>query len=466
MIKKILQKEDGMALPIVVAIIAIITLLGLTAVFLVSSQTAMGNRYEKSETALSIAEAGIYEYLWHLNKDSNFYRTPQSEDFVNEMHDFQSGGYKLDINHPTTEDPTIKIKSTGWLNSDENNKYALEVEVRKREFVQHIFMSDDEKGMNGQDVWWTSDDEVKGPFHTNGTLYIEGRPQFFDRVTYSKSIELYDRYSEPDCRKGPPEKVEPLVFPVTNQQLKTQAQYNGYYFEGRTCILLDGNVIKIRDKDNKVHRITDLKNGVIYVDGEVSDSKSKWNKKLGNIFISGKLNGRLTVAASNNIYITGYDPTEFDWWDARYTGGITYYDTIFDMQGNVVNDGDDMLGLIAGEYIRILHYGWFDDWSWIMVAPKDITIHAALFALHKSFEFEDYDEGSRLGKITLVGSICQYRRGAVGTFGSSWGWNDTGYESKDYTHDRRMAYDTPPHFLEPVNAGWEIVSWKRVTPSE
>ena len=70
MITKLLQKEEGIALPTVVVIIAIITLLGFTAFFLVSSQTAMGNRYEKSETALSIAEAGINEYLWRLNKDS------------------------------------------------------------------------------------------------------------------------------------------------------------------------------------------------------------------------------------------------------------------------------------------------------------------------------------------------------------------------------------------------------------
>ena len=51
MITKLLQKEEGIALPTVVVIIAIITLLGFTAFFLVSSQTAMGNRYEKSETA-------------------------------------------------------------------------------------------------------------------------------------------------------------------------------------------------------------------------------------------------------------------------------------------------------------------------------------------------------------------------------------------------------------------------------
>jgi hypothetical protein len=45
---------------------------------------------------------------------------------------------------------------------------------------------------------------------------------------------------------------------------------------------------------------------------------------------------------------------------------------------------------------------------------KNITIHGALFALNKSYEFEKYNSG-KFGTITLVGSICQNRRGGVGT---------------------------------------------------
>ena len=233
--------------------------------------------------------------------------------------------------------------------------------------------------MNDEEVWWTTDDEVKGPFHTNGTLYIKGRPIFHDRVTYSKEIKHYPTgTNDPDYRMGPPEQVEPLVFPATNQQLKNLAKYGGYYFEGRTCIMLDGNAIRIRNKNNSVQVITDLKNGVIYVDGNVSDTTSKWNQNLGNVFVSGKLNGRLTIAASNNIYITGYDPTILEWRNRQQTGGITYQDTTFDEKGYVVNDGDDMLGLIAGEYIRILHYGWFDGRTG-NVALDNITIHASSF---------------------------------------------------------------------------------------
>jgi hypothetical protein len=477
----LLKGDKGIAMPSVVIIIAIVTLLGFTAVSLTENQDSMGKRYEATEGALSIAEAGINEYLWRLNKDSRFYGTDEGIKFVKEdgnpkVHDFQSGQYILEITEPTVAEPTIKIKSTGWLKDDESSKYAVEVEVRKRRFVQQIYLSGEETNDQGESVWWTTDDIVNGPFHTNGTLNINGKPKFLDRVTYVKGIKKYTNQSEPICSHGPPEKVEPMVFPTTNQQLKTQAQYNGYYFNGRTSIMLSESGIKIRNKDGAVQTITDLKNGVIYVDGNVSNKSSdKWKVDTGNAFVSGKLNGRLTIAAANDIYITGYDPTEYKWNSVKNypTGGIAYFDTTFDENGNVLQDGDDMLGLIADQYVRILHYGWFGDkWStggWggsqdnNPVALNDITIHGAIFALNKSYEFEDH-EGGKFGTITLNGSICQNRRGAVGTF--SGNTTVSGYANKNYIHDPRMAYDTPPHFLEPTNAGWEIVSWKKVTPSE
>ena len=89
------------------------------------------------------------------------------------------------------------------------------------------------------------------------------------------------------------------------------------------------------------------------------------------------------------------------------------------------------------------------------VAPKDITIHSALFAVNDGFGFEDYNKGVRKGDITIWGNITQGTRLAVGTIGS------TGYNKK-YAHDPRMFYDYPPHILEPVNVGWEIHDWKEI----
>lgn len=176
------------------------------------------------------------------------------------------------------------------------------------------------------------------------------------------------------------------------------------------------------------------------------------------------MDGRLTIAAANDIYITAWDPTN---WEepidnvprGTYTGGLYYKD----FNGSNIADIDDMLGLIAGGYVRILHNNWPKDdgrsWSTNDVAPKNITIHAAIFALNNSFEYEYYNSGAAKDTITLIGSITQNKRGAVGTYNGQR--TVTGY-NKNYSHDPRMLYDMPPHFLEPVNSGWEIRSWREV----
>lgn len=453
---RLLRQERGIALPIVLAIIAIITILGLSSAYLVESQGAMGAQHAGGERALYFAEAGVYKYLWHLNKDSRYYE----KDTGGVDTPFQDGYYRLEVEQPSPGEPVVTIYSTGWAASNPGNRRTIKVQVRKRQFVQHIYASDQEKTATGETVWWITGDEVWGPLHTNGTLNIDGDPRFHGRVTYSVALNVRPG-SHPYYEAGPPEKVNTLAFPPSNSQLMLLAQpeRGGYYYEGRTSILLDGDKVKIRNKNGVPQTVRLPANGVIYVNGRTGSDK--WGLDMGNAFVSGTLHGRLTIAAANDIYITAKDPTDFNYKSAPVTGGIQYANPDFDPEGGIT---DDMLGLVANRYVRILHYGWFGSHPNSRdVAPYDITIHAAIFALNWSFEFESYDSGPPKGVITLCGSITQKYRGAVGTFSSWSGDRLTGY-NKHYTHDPRMLYDTPPHFLEPVNAGWEIVTWREVPP--
>ncbi len=318
---------------------------------------------------------------------------------------------------------------------------------------------------------------------------------------------------------GEPKKVGELVFPQTNSQMKAWAQKDNMVFYGRTCIYLDGENIKIRNGNAASATTipqSSIKNGVIYVDKAIGGGTGKFDLKTGNIFISGTLKGTLTIAAANDIYITWSDPT--NWYDysasdlnnisvvpnqppKEYTwaggsihsypefGGIEYYSTAFTPSYKPSGkdyyireaSGKDMLGLVANSDIFILHYGWpkmsvdgdkpYWNFEWIKsgskwvksassdtyydVAPKEVTIHSAVFAVNGGFGFESYRTGDRRGDITLWGNITQKIRQAVGTIGS------TGYNKK-YSHDARMFYDYPPHILEPANVGWEIHSWSEI----
>ncbi|MEW6244731.1 MAG: hypothetical protein AB1497_10855 [Bacillota bacterium] len=457
------KEEHGLALPVALLVVTIITILGFSAAYIVDSQTQMGNRFAGGERALYFAEAGIHKYLWHLNKNPKYYEVPEEDKGPSEARlgvntPFEDGFYYLEIEPPTEATPVVTIRSTGWASQDPSNRRTVEVQVRKRQFVQQIYITDREETPDGQVVWWITGDHVWGPFHTNGTININGNPVFHDRVTYSGSLNIVPG-SNPKFLNGEPEKVAPMVLPPSNAQIMLHA-LSDYRFTGRTSIMLDGNQLKIRNKNGAVQIRPLPPNGVIYVDGT---SGSKWDLNAGNVFVSGTLNGRLTIAAANNIYITSRDPTNFDYGSATVTHGIRYANGNFNPKGAMT---DDMLGLVAQEYVRILHYGWFGNPAYdnTDVASSEMTIHATIMALNWCFEYEDYSSGSIKSNLNIVGSVIQKYRGAVGTFDSKTGVRKTGY-MKHYTHDPRLAYDSPPHFSEPVNAGWEIMTWREITGS-
>lgn len=468
--KKYIKNQRGIVMPIVLALILIITILGFSIMTVTENQTLMVTRHQQQEKAMHYAEAGVYRYVNCLNDDNTFYKNTGDDLNKNVAIAFEDGYYQLLITAPTTSKPVVTVKSTGWTKSRPEFTRTVEVSVRKRQFVQNIYCSNSEINDKNEKVWWIKGDTVNGPLHTNGNLYINGTdgsgsgPTFNGPVTYSGSLEM-SRGTANFFNNIDPQKANALVFPAINKDLIDYAGIDGCSFEGRTCIYINGSSLKILyyDKYSKSFKIKNMSipaNGVIYVGGGTGN---KFDPDTANVFVSGKLDGRLTIIALNDIYITAYDPT--DWQQPKSSGepqgtktdGLKY-------QGDISNLGtlDDMLGLIAGGYVRILHYNWPSNtkpfyWSTYDVAPNNININAAIFALQKSFEFESYDQDNPKGTITLFGSITQNNRGAVGQFNN--GGIVHGY-SKSYTHDARMAYDMPPHFLQPMNSGWEIRSWK------
>jgi hypothetical protein len=252
-------------------------------------------------------------------------------------------------------------------------------------------------------------------------------------------------------------------------------------------------------------------NGVIYVDGNTgggTDSAgiSKFGINLGNVFVSGKLNGRLTIAAANDIYVVGHNPCDwakpsFDWSSSKWyqsdwydsEPGVTYSGTSFvqkftgdewthtEVEGS---SGEDMLGLVATNHVKVLHYNWLSQYHNVPLpldilhwfdynnycftlanqpipkdnAPYNIYLHAAIYAQNAFFGFEAYDRGVGKGKAYMIGSIAQKTRGPQGVQGFL---NKDGY-LKEYSHDPRLLYDAPPHFPDPANSGWQSSRWDEI----
>jgi hypothetical protein len=176
----------------------------------------------------------------------------------------------------------------------------------------------------------------------------------------------------------------------------------------------------------------------------------------GNAYIEGVLKGRVTVAASNSITVTG---------DLVLADGI---------------GGSDMLGLVAANSVEVMHpwidtweckntdrrgnctrWGWDDRPAENNTWPKRYTdpdhgapypsngvqISGSIQTLQHSFYVQSYNRGSQQGNLYVRGSIAQSWRGIVGTGGG------TGY-LKDYRYDKRLRYASPPYFPQWTNAVW------------
>lgn len=504
------KNQQGSALVIVLALVIIAGILGFAAMSVAENQTLMVNRHQEREQALHYAEAGLHRYMAELNNNLGFFDTQNSIDMQSTNIAFEEGLFRLKVTKPTTSDPHLIISSTGWQ-KDSDIKRTIEVKLSKKTPLSNIIIAN--VGENRIEYFnrFLRGDVINGPLHINGNLITNGRtgdgydgPIFNGKVTYSGEwIEETLPSGVTDTTKfmqGEPERVERMGMPAIGNNVEAKTD-PGYVYEGRTCIHIIGNQLKIRNQLKSTETKPLPPNGIVYVKGGLGD---KWALNTANVFVSGQLDGRLTIVAEKDIYITASDPTDWDRPQGSVTdpraksgsGGITYaglnMTNVTDAASlaQKLANCDDMLGLIANKNVEILHSNWpkqssgspayyWDGWGWYGlgwglysdVSPHNMNIHASILAVTGSFKYEKYLEDSAKGDLTVVGSINQYTIGPVAGFGLNildLGKYDvfhsriSGY-GKNYWHDPRLMYDSPPGYLEAAGNGWEIIEWQEVS---
>ncbi|WP_315095263.1 hypothetical protein [uncultured Cellulomonas sp.] len=179
----------------------------------------------------------------------------------------------------------------------------------------------------------------------------------------------------------------------------------------------------------------------------------------GNLYVQGTVKGRVTLAATQSVILTG---------DIMLAGGLT---------------GADMVGVVATNSVEVFHpwmakvsgpssgcpsssCNWGTDpgsetgavagWPVDVTPPAGMTaftgieIMGSIQTLQHSFYVQRYDKGTAAGLLRVDGSIAQRWRGIVGQSGGS---GITGY-TKKYVYDTRLKYSAPPYFPRWVNAQW------------
>jgi hypothetical protein len=297
------------------------------------------------------------------------------------------------------------------------------------------------------EIQFADDDDILGPMHTNDNILVCGHPQLGRTDTPTDRIELNGPQPVVSaCGGSGPDYQGTLIYPAgelevpkSNAQLATLATAD-YLFRGKTEIVLNGGSMSVRNRarwgDDNPRTMALPANGVIYVDhngtctsGYVREQTYPTGvteeRTCGNAWVSGNYAKDLTIAAANDVIVTG----------------------------NLQRANDTLLlGLVANNFVRVYHPVTWSRGECVSNAAGALsnpTIQAAILALNHSFIVDNWDCGARLGDLTVDGAIAQYYRGPVGHS------RGNGY-FKNYRYNDRLRYREPPYFLDPVLSAWRI----------
>ena len=318
--------------------------------------------------------------------------------------------------------------------------------------------------------YFISGEQVLGPMHTEDHVGISGNPTFgrypSDRIEFGHSYSGDSGYSAEEAGGSAnptfvgdhvaPSEVPSIKPPPGDEELEHIVE-PAYHFTGKTEITLEGEKMKVRQHIGEASEKTTSglgfpENGVVYVSGGCSTAYSPFGPKpsytgdtgCGNVYVKGEYTKALTIGAQNDVIVNGNILT---------THNAEGYPT-----------GEQMLGLIANNFIRIYHplngsrganYRECGSSSNSESDLKTPTIYAAMLALKHAVVVDNFDCGSpTLGSLTFYGAIAStFTNGLTGVFSNGTLIAGYGYNAK---YDYRLQAQEPPHFLNPIQAAWFV----------
>jgi hypothetical protein len=313
---------------------------------------------------------------------------------------------------------------------------------------------------------WVSGDHMNGPMYTNDQylVYTNNSPVFgragvsSDKIESSaptKSVCVSSRCygaTFPGGGAQPQAQSVPLPQSVSSTQLQSDATAHGQVFTGTTTITLNGDTATISNCPGTTTTVacttgwlntSETYLPIIYV-GSGSNcpstySASSYTKNnsgqyfgaCGDVYVHGYYNQPLTIVADHDIIVMAN------------TSGLTNPGLTTDVDSNGNPLGNSTLGLVASDFVRVMHSA--------SQTPSSVTIDAAILTLQHSFVVDNYDTGSANPQpyLNIHGALAQRFRGTVGTVGA------TGY-LKNYNYDDRLHVLLPPYLFSLSTAGWDV----------
>jgi len=454
------EKGIIVTLALIFGFVFLIMLGGLLTVILMQQRQSV-QRADWNE-ALHIADAGSDYARWHIFHSPANFGFSGTYDYKNPYGDVL-GKYQLAITAPTGCDAGATIKSTGWSLDFPNIKRTVQIKYAKPALAKYAFLTN-------SNVWFGPDEELKGPFHSNGGVRMDGT----QNSIATSAQKTYVCGAEHGCS---PSQEKPGIwgagagggqglwqFPVSNidfnaitqdlAKLKTDAQVSGIYISQPTDhgfhvqFKADGTIDVFRVK--KVNQKVYGWDGVewIYESNDIDSEDFYANYPLpsscapifieNKVWVDGVVKGRTTLVAAELPEM----PNKMK--NLIINGNIDYADS------------SSVLGLIAQKDILIP-----------LQSPDNLTIKAALLA-QKGHVFRYYypnwtDEPYKTYAI----------RNSIATYGSiitntlwTFSWVDSamnvvsGYRNTSMSYNPDLNYNPPPYF--PVYGEYQTTDWKEI----
>ncbi|HST54478.1 MAG TPA: hypothetical protein VLJ42_01110 [Solirubrobacteraceae bacterium] len=502
-----LAEESGFTLLLALAIMVTTGLLMAAAFTAANGDIHLSHNDQLQKKAYYAAQAGISDYAFHLNQDVNYWTLCKNVPLPGKVNDVGDAPLKTRLVPGTTDesyaiqlitassdpqaapqkcDPlnpvlsmiesntpagTFRIQSTGYAG---NEVRTVTASFGHTSFLNYIYYTKFETsdpsiyadpaahvgcaaprsarpgGCNTID--FITGDDIQGPMHTEDSAAICGSPIFGRNpadVIEFKGGSFGNGCPNAAIYKGTLVAAVPTIVPPPSDSSLLAVTQSAYHYTGKTLINLHGSTMDVTNGGSTTLNVAFPSNGVIYIsNGTCSTVYTPYGPDTtndtgcGNVYVHGSYTTPLTIAAENDVVIDGNVTTPTDASGTPTTNGV--------------------LGLIANNFVRVNHpiNGRLNAGSGNCASDtngagttNDITIYAAILAVNHSFINDNFDCGNPTGNLTVYGAIAQIFRGTVGTH--SGATITSGY-FKDYIYDDRLQVESPPYFLNPVDAAWHV----------
>lgn len=431
-----------------------------------SSQKAAWNE------ALPIAEAGVNYYRWCLN--NNIEGNCQMEkDYFSPAGNL-IGHFSLQISSTVSCGETIqkKIISTGWTNNFPEIKRKVNILYARESVAKYSYILNN-------NVWIGSDHEIRGPYHSNGGVRLDGENQSIVSSAkeewictssfgcspcpvsagcwvegancYCPGVFTTTQNSNPDLFNFPVPPFDFVGITIDLAQMKTVAQSSGIYLPPSVNINPQAKGYHLKFKNNGTFEawiITQLSSTYAYsleegwhYDYFTITSEYLYNTYVissecsvifveDNIWPEGEIKGKITVASANLI-----NPSLDT--DVILANNIDY----------TTLDGSDGLALIGERNVFIGPQ-----------SPNQMELRGIFVAQKGRFSRNHYPSNFK-DKLEIYGSIIS--NGRVGTQWLSGGQIVSGYLKRESYFDSNLVYNSPL-FVPYVNPDFKVIKWEEV----